>query len=239
MFKKILISLLICSSGSLCGGFDFYTNSSRMYSDVITYIPQMRDRYMEYNDGNIVYVLSEKSGNDFCWMKEIDSNGVSKVWKFYVDWTNGKYTPETYGRQWNEMCKNSKRRKKFVDTDGMINLMTNSIKNSYNKKKEIIMIRRLNSKDFYYIEKDEPSGEYIMTLHTSKFDVSVLYNNLENDSIPVLIHHYPRFYIKNIKISKKEHCDASFKNTEELITTSAFLEKLRLDGFPGAIKCEE
>lgn len=237
MFKKILISLLVCSSLSLGGGFDFYLNSHRVYWDVITEIPEMRGLYGNSSDG-MVYILSEASGNDFCWMKEIDSNGVSKVWKFYVDWTNGKYTPETYGRSWNELCKNSKRRKKFVDTDGMINFMTNSIKNIYNKKKEIIMIRRLNSKDFYYIEKDEPSGEYIMTLHTSKFDVSVLYNNLENDSIPVLIYHYPRFYIKNIKISKKEHCDASFKNTEEFITTSAFLEKLRMDGV-SIITCEE
>lgn len=120
MIKKILAVVLFISSFSFCGGLEAYTNTSRIYWDVLTSIPEMKNRYTNSPDDGIAYIMSAESNSKFCWLKDVDTSGDEHVSKFYVDYTNTVYTPETYGRSWNEICKNSKRAKR-VNTDDLIN----------------------------------------------------------------------------------------------------------------------
>jgi len=233
MFKKVMISLLVCSSMSFSGSFDFYLKSSRAYWDVITDIPEMEGLYANSPDG-MVYILSEASGKDYCWLKEVDSNGLSDVRKFYVDWTNGKYTPETYGRAWNEICKNSKRKKKFIDTDGLIYSRLGNIEmfvNNYSSG-EVKIVKLKNSWrfDWYVIRDGEYDRDIIGYRYGSLFKVGYF---SYHDSIRVLLFKRGSDDYKELYVKREDVCGNFYSNYPnrgyDYTNSARFLKILRRD----------
>jgi hypothetical protein len=188
--------------------------------------------------------MSEASGKDYCWLKTIDSNGVKSVSKFYVDWTNGKYTPETYGRIWNDMCKVSKRKKKFVNTDLIISLKVDSIRNYYNR--EVIYVGRDNLPtgfDFYFIEKQVWEGSAVdskwLIAKMGKLELRTSSHGFnKNDSVPFFMTTEGKFL--TTEYIKSDLCNVNELGETEVYNKLAgvFLRRLIADGFL-MISCDQ
>jgi hypothetical protein len=235
--KMGLVAILLSVTIGWANQLDFYFKTSRIYEDILPHIPQMKGLYTDGPNGGISYMLSESSGKDFCWLKSVDSNGTTDIKKFYIDWTNEKYTPETYGRVWNDMCKRRKSIKRFANTDSIIQV---KIANEYPvvaTNSNTIYVGRVSNDFDYYTVSRLADGNKWYSARIGILELVVTDWGMKNDTMPVIIGSRIPSYINVLKYKKSDLCIGVNKDDPFMILADVFLRKLIEDGFL-MISCE-
>lgn len=205
-----------------------------IYWDVLPTIKSLNNKRTYGYSGisrGIDYILSAESGNNFCWVKQIDSVGNFEIIKVFIDWRNTEYKPETYYREYNEWCKTHKTTRK-INTDSIVrkrlSLVYDFLDNykqyvevsapenfnwmvySYDDVGEITVVARESWK-YFYMNKDQEEYKYHLS---EEFDI-IKYNGPSNIIGNVIEYEKLTFtYEKNIiidtyEIQKSAICDES------------------------------